>query len=177
MTDLDLLAHIGFTRQSEQALILTFAKERDLSVRALLAQALRVYHTQRVVGPEHTFRGMLLKEEATSVNAPPLAVQNLLAPTLLPEKPPHELLVSMAMRLDHSFGLDRHEVLPGYHQGYTPEQRAAVLVDMARLYEEVSGRGFYRWGQTPPDPLYTSVEVAVPPDEAQEERDTHGGPL
>lgn len=82
----------------------------------------------------------------------------------LPAKPPRELLVSMAMRLDHAFGVDRHEAFPGCWVGYTPEERAIKLLDMERLYEEVAGLGFYRWG-VPSNPLYAEVKVASRPGE------------
>lgn len=47
------------------------------------------------------------------------------------EEPERELLVSMAVRLDHGFGL-RDE-----------EWQAATLRDMRKVWEEVMGRGFY----------------------------------
>ncbi len=69
----------------------------------------------------------------------------------IPTTPPRALLVSMAMRRYHDFGLDRHviEPFPGWPLpgGFTPEQREAALVEMAQLYEEVAGKGFYRWSE------------------------------
>ena len=66
------------------------------------------------------------------------------------------LLCSMAMRADHSFGLDRHpdDVMDC---GHTPETRAALLKEVVALYkgikegndenkqitEEAIGKGFY----------------------------------
>ncbi len=72
--------------------------------------------------------------------------------TLIPTTPPRALLVSMAMRLRHDFGMDAH-FTPGTGQrhplmgGFTPEERESLLTDMARLYEEVAGKGFYRWDE------------------------------
>lgn len=51
----------------------------------------------------------------------------------LPAEPPPGLLNSMALRYRHDFGLLSTEV------------QDSILRDMRRLYEEVSGHGFYRW--------------------------------
>lgn len=72
-TDTDLLAFIGFRSLEEQQLIVAFAQERGMSVRALLAQALRVYHTQTVVGPEYMIRCWLGKGD----EAPPKVLRPL----------------------------------------------------------------------------------------------------
>lgn len=48
--DTDLLTYLGFT-PSEQTIILAFTKERDLSVRALVAQAVRHYHAPHHPAP------------------------------------------------------------------------------------------------------------------------------
>jgi hypothetical protein len=63
---------------------------------------------------------------------------------MLPVDPPVALLVSMAMRLRHDFELDAcdNNLLAS---GFTPEQREAMLVDMRQLYDEVAGRGFFKW--------------------------------
>lgn len=48
-----------------------------------------------------------------------------------PEEPDQALLVSMAMCLDHGFGMA------------APEQQQSRLRDMRKLWEEVAGRGYY----------------------------------
>lgn len=83
VSDAALLAHLGFTKQSEQDLIAAFAIERDLSVRALLAVALRHYHTQTVVGPEYMLKHMLGQNPG-----PPLATEVLAPPP--PGHPDHQ---------------------------------------------------------------------------------------
>ncbi len=68
----------------------------------------------------------------------------------IPTEPPRALLISMAMRLHHDWGMDAW-VQAGTGQrhplcgGFTDAEREVVLVEMAQLYEEVVGRGFYRW--------------------------------
>lgn len=65
----------------------------------------------------------------------------------LPQNPPPGLLMSMAIRSDHGLGV------PGYYDqpmfaasGLTHQQRLDLaLMEMAKLYEEVSGYGFYKW--------------------------------
>jgi hypothetical protein len=69
----------------------------------------------------------LSKEEVRAARAV-LAYQAALTP---PEEPDRALLVSMAMRLDHGFGLA------------TPERQESRLRDMRKLWEEVVGRGYY----------------------------------
>jgi hypothetical protein len=49
----------------------------------------------------------------------------------LPKEPPMELLVSMAMRVNHGFGLD------------DARSQEVQISDMRKVYEEVSGHGFY----------------------------------
>ncbi len=66
---------------------------------------------------------------------------------LIPTTPPRALLVSMAIRLHHDFNMPPQEVWVGLRQGFTPEEREAVLTSMAQLYEEVAGKGFYQWEQ------------------------------
>lgn len=67
----------------------------------------------------------------------------------LPKEPPPGLLMSMAIRYDHGLGV------PGYYDnlimGRAPEpwethaaRLASALSLMRKLYEEVSGHGFYR---------------------------------
>ena len=51
---------------------------------------------------------------------------------VLPEQPPLSLLVSMALRVNHGFGLD------------DIRSQQVQLSDMRKVYEEVSGQGFYR---------------------------------
>jgi len=63
----------------------------------------------------------------------------------VPVYPPAELLMSMALRLDHALGC------PGYYDeglakrdGITHARMLEVaLQQMSQVYEEVSGRGFY----------------------------------
>lgn len=83
-------------------------------------------------------------------------------PNPLPKEPPRELLVSMAMRLRHDFGMDRIEMFPGHYMGLSPEERREILVDMERLYEEVAGHGFYRWGDGAGQRggMYSGVKIA-----------------
>lgn len=50
---------------------------------------------------------------------------------LIAVEPPVELLVSMALRLDHGFGL-----LP-------KEQKIAQLAVMRKLHDEIAGRGYF----------------------------------
>ena len=65
---------------------------------------------------------------------------------VVPVEPSPGLLASMAMRNDHSFGMPR-QTLPGemniFTFGYTQEMREVAMRDMAKLYEEVVGTGFY----------------------------------
>jgi hypothetical protein len=63
----------------------------------------------------------------------------------IPTKPPRALLVSMAMRLDHAFGMPKTEIFPGVTQGYTDQEREVRLGEMEQVYEEVAGTGFYKW--------------------------------
>lgn len=70
----------------------------------------------------------------------------------IPTTPPRALLVSMALRLRHDFGVDACYT-PGTGQrhplmgGFTPEGREVMLGEMAQLYKEVAGEGFYQWGK------------------------------
>jgi len=69
----------------------------------------------------------------------------------LPPEPPPGLLYSMALRLHHDFGIDKVEGEVNFC-GFTPREREVVLQDMRRLYEEVSGHGFFNWENvTEPD--------------------------
>ena len=63
---------------------------------------------------------------------------------ILPKEPPHGLLWSMAMRMHHDFGIDADDTSP-MASGWTHAEREVVLQDMRRLYEEVSGHGFFTW--------------------------------
>lgn len=85
----------------------------------------------------------------TKLNIPMPPVNPPRAPdtVIVPLTPPRELLVSMAMRLRHDFGVDlppAADYTP-FCGGMTPREREAMLTDMAKLYEEVVGQGFYRW--------------------------------
>jgi len=63
---------------------------------------------------------------------------------MLPAEPPAALLVAMAMHLRHDFGLDAHDNNL-MAKGFTPEQREDMLKDMRRIYNEVAGRGLFKW--------------------------------
>ena len=70
----------------------------------------------------------------------------------IPTTPPRELLVSMAVRLRHDFWLDKLSFGDGTETwgsamspGMTQREREAMLTEMAQLYEEVAGKGFYKW--------------------------------
>lgn len=64
---------------------------------------------------------------------------------MIPVKPPKALLVSMAIRSDHGLGV------PGYYDqkilggnGVSHEKQfEAAIREMAQVYEEVTGEGFY----------------------------------
>jgi hypothetical protein len=65
---------------------------------------------------------------------------------LVPVKPSPGLLVSMATRYAHDFGLDADadEANPSsFQMGYTSDQRAGLLCIMGQLHQEVVGTGFY----------------------------------
>lgn len=67
----------------------------------------------------------------------------------IPTAPPRELLVSMAMRIRHDFGIDKPDYGDGLTTfgiaGMTQREREVLLAEMEQLYEEVVGKGFYRW--------------------------------
>lgn len=52
-------------------------------------------------------------------------------------KPPRELLISMACRLDHSFPIRSERSME------------SALADMSKVYEEVAGTGFYKYEDVP----------------------------
>lgn len=56
--------------------------------------------------------------------------------TTIPEFPPLALLVSMALRVNHGFALDDER------------SQQVQLADMRKVYEEVSGHGFYSLDRT-----------------------------
>ena len=58
---------------------------------------------------------------------------------ILPEKPPEGLLISMATCLNHGFCAP---AAPPF--GLSPEMRKDTLSDMRKLYDEVTGRGYFR---------------------------------
>ena len=60
---------------------------------------------------------------------------------IVPVQPTTGLLVSMAMRYDHTFIIPASDAFKGL--GFTPEQRESLLVTMEQLHEEVVGAGFY----------------------------------
>ena len=63
----------------------------------------------------------------------------------LPKEPPAGLLISMALRYRHDFGLDRYPEDSPIVAGCTPAEREAILRTMRQLYEEVSGHGFFKY--------------------------------
>ena len=69
---------------------------------------------------------------------------NQAAPVVsVPREPPDSLLMSMAIWYDHGLGMpDYYDELfgPGKHE----ERLKSTLTTMRQLYEEVSGRGFYK---------------------------------
>lgn len=67
--------------------------------------------------------------------------------TGLPKEPPAGLLESMATCLRHDFGLDR-DPDQTIGSGFTADERASMLRDMRKLYEEVQGSGFYKGRDT-----------------------------
>ena len=66
----------------------------------------------------------------------------------LPEEPPIGLLESMATCLDHSFGLwESYSEYPEDHIMHkSKRERDNMLNDMRKLYDEVIGQGYYKWG-------------------------------
>ena len=51
---------------------------------------------------------------------------------VVPREPTEGLLVSMALRLNHGFGLD------------SEQSRKSQVTSMRQVYEEISGAGFYK---------------------------------
>ena len=80
------------------------------------------------------------------VPMPPVKPPRTSDTIIIPTTPPRALLVSMAMRLRHDFHLDRIDGHP-LSSGLAPAEREALLGTMAQIYEEVAGKGFYRWSQ------------------------------
>ncbi len=76
----------------------------------------------------------------------------------IPIVPPRALLVSMATRRRHDYGIDRPTQPDGSDTliacGMTPQEREILLIEMAQLYEEVVGLGFFKWDGSR-DALYT----------------------
>lgn len=75
---------------------------------------------------------------------------------VVPKKAPRELLSSMAMRYDHSFGmgcnLTDNEILEERKNGnifanqyMTSRERESLITTMSQLHEEVVGTGFYKY--------------------------------
>jgi len=90
---------------------------------------------------EPTVRELVEKLEAATAARQVLA-EEVFAHRLVPVDPPPGLLVSMAMRLHHDFGVDAR-AMGVIKTGWTDAERAALLGDMRKLYEEVVGLGFY----------------------------------
>ena len=63
---------------------------------------------------------------------------------LLPQNAPLGLLVSMALRTDHSLGLNEDQSWLGVKVDPATRWRATVA-QMSQLYEEISAQGFYRY--------------------------------
>lgn len=79
-------------------------------------------------------RNML--EDIEKLGAGPLTVDTLLLRQVIdalktPDEPDPALLVSMAMRVNHRFGL------------YDERPQQALLNDMRKAWEEVVGKGYY----------------------------------
>ena len=56
--------------------------------------------------------------------------------TIIPKIPPEKLLISIAYRFDHSFGLTADSIF-GSINGHTPETRQILLNDLKKVYEVV----------------------------------------
>lgn len=82
---------------------------------------------------------------------------------VIPVKPSKELLISMAIREDHAFGIPhdfnsdeeiliaREDNLNPWRQmqaklNLTQKEKDSRLVTLSQIHEEVVGRGFYRHG-------------------------------
>ena len=61
----------------------------------------------------------------------------------VPVEPTPALLVSMAMRYRHDFGIDTDDSSP-MSCGLTDRERESILNTMRQIHEEVVGKGFYR---------------------------------
>ncbi len=71
-----------------------------------------------------------------------VAIREAMMAMLLPKEPSAGLLMSMAIRFDHSLGMGLAN--PGFEKDEAfCARRDALLVRMRQLYEEVSGHGFY----------------------------------
>ena len=88
---------------------------------------------------------------------------------IVPIEPPIELLISMALRIDHGLGC------PGYYDclpiqlGPTHKQRMdATIADMRRVYEEAVGKGFYSDDRKEYYASLTASPMNVPPPSTQE---------
>jgi hypothetical protein len=58
----------------------------------------------------------------------------------IPEEPSIGLVNSMCFRFAHDFGLPKDAL----GQGFTEQERDSLRRQMRQVYEEISGRGFYR---------------------------------
>lgn len=74
----------------------------------------------------------------------------------IPVTPPLGLLESMAMRLNHAYGISKgltDEQIEGLrnsnpiycHTLLTSREREALLTEMRQIHEEVVGKGFYKY--------------------------------
>ena len=90
-------------------------------------------------------QGDFYSDEARAAYAKRLASQLNSTAGGLPKEPPPGLLVSMAMRYRHDFGLDAADDDGPISVGTTAKEREAILAQMRKFYDEVSGNGFFKW--------------------------------
>lgn len=61
----------------------------------------------------------------------------------IPIEPSEELINSMCLRFDHSFGLNKIE--NSLSCGFTENERDSLRATMRQLYEEIVEKGFYKY--------------------------------
>ena len=59
-------------------------------------------------------------------------------------KPSDELIESMCLRYDHSFGMPSNKQFMGIPINLTDRQKDSIRSTMRQLWEEVAGVGFYK---------------------------------
>lgn len=124
-----------------------------------------IYHNEPAdvgIKDSHTeaeFRAQLaavISEAKAEVESAPCRCYNCVKPNT--DEPPDGLLLSMAIRSDHGLGC------PGYYDslsgigvgegGVTHAMRLEMTMrEMRKLWEEVTGRGFWHPGYQPPNAL------------------------